>query len=300
MRLATFHHSGREKLGALSESGDALADLSADAELAALDMVGALSAGAGFLERAVRIAKQSPQLSLREVRLMAPVPRPRKILAVGLNYLNHIAEVQAQGRSIPEVPLVFNKQVTSVSGPHDDIHLPRVSGQLDYEGEFAIVIGRRGRHIPEERAGEFIAGFTIVNDFSVRDWQMASPTFTLGKSFDTHCPMGPAILTIDEVGALPDLDLATFVNGERRQRDSTAKLKFPPAKLLAHLSKVMTLEPGDIIPTGTPGGVGAAMQPQQWLRAGDVVRVEVERIGFIENTVVPEPDGHLADPAHPS
>ncbi|MEM8937295.1 MAG: fumarylacetoacetate hydrolase family protein, partial [Pseudomonadota bacterium] len=197
MRLATFH-DGQEKLGILAE--DEIIDLSVDEAIAAIDMIAALEAGQDFLDRAKIVAEDAPKIALSSVRLMAPVPRPRKILAVGLNYLDHVKEAEEAGIKIPSVPLVFNKQVTSVAGPFDDVHLPKVSSQLDYEAEFAIVIGKRCRHVKKENAADVVAGFVTLNDVSVRDWQLAAQTFTVGKSFDTHCPFGPAIVTIDETG----------------------------------------------------------------------------------------------------
>lgn len=293
MKLCTFLDQGREKLGVLL-AADTIADLNAVDGLSDVDMVRALEAGEVFLDRAASALSAAPRKHLSEVILLPPVPRPRKILAVGLNYLDHIAEAEAAGIKTPKVPLVFNKQVTSVVGAFDDVHLPRVSQQLDYEGELGIVIGTRCRHVPPEEAAAVIAGFTVVNDVSVRDWQIASPTFTIGKSFDTHCPMGPAIVTIDEVGPGPDLPLLVHVNGERRQKAQTADLKFSCGDIIAYLSSAFTLEAGDIIATGTPGGVGAAFTPPKWLQAGDIVRVEIEGIGVLENRVVPEPPGFMS------
>ncbi len=292
MKLATFF-DGREKLG-IMVSDTELADLSADDRISNMDMIAALAAGEEFLAYAGSVLQDAPRVAVGDVRLMAPVPRPRKILAIGLNYLDHIREAVKWGINVPDVPLVFTKAVTSVCGPYDDVHLPRVSEQLDYEAEFGIVIGRRCRHVKAEHAADVIAGFVCVNDVSVRDWQMATGQFFIGKSFDTHCPMGPALLTIDEVGADPDLSIKLWVNGELRQDDNTLKLKFNCGTLVEHLSRVVTLEPGDIIATGTPGGVGFAMKPPTWLKEGDIVKLEVERIGALVNRVVKEPEGYLS------
>src|SRR5437764_7796435 len=229
---------------------------------------------------------QDDRYDLAEVRLLAPA-RPRKYLAIGLNYADHVAE---SGLQVPEVPFFFNKQVTCVVGPGADVHMPRVSKLLDYEGELAIVIARRCRHVSVEQAPEVIAGYTIANDVSVRDWQLRTPTMTMGKSFDTHGPMGPWIVTADELGDPHALRLRTWVNGELRQESSTAQLIFDSFALVEHLSTAFTLEPGDVVATGTPGGVGIAMSPPRFLVPGDVVRVEIERIGHIENRVVDEPD----------
>lgn len=230
--------------------------------------------------------------ALETVRLLAPVT-PRKYLAIGLNYTDHIAE---SGLQAPEVPLFFNKQVTCVAGPGDDIHMPRVSSLLDYEAELAIVIGKRCRHVPVEEAEQVIAGYTIANDVSVRDWQLRTPTMTLGKSFDTHGPLGPWIVTVDELGDPHDLGIRTFVNDELRQDSNTGEMIFNCFQQVSHLSEAFTLEPGDVIATGTPAGVGAARQPfpEGLLKIGDVVTIEIDGIGQLQNTVVEEPDDYLA------
>ena len=228
---------------------------------------------------------------LEEVRLLAPV-QPRKFLGIGLNYADHIAE---SGMEAPEFPVFFNKQATCVVGPGDDVHLPRVSKLLDYEGELAIVIGERCRHVAEERAHEVIAGYTITNDLSVRDWQLRTPTMTLGKSFDTHGPLGPSVVTADEVGDPHALAIRTYVNDELRQDGNTREMIFDCFQQVAHLSEAFTLEPGDVIATGTPAGIGAVRQPfpEGLLKVGDTVRVEIEGIGELENTVIEEPDGFV-------
>jgi 2-keto-4-pentenoate hydratase/2-oxohepta-3-ene-1,7-dioic acid hydratase in catechol pathway len=232
---------------------------------------------------------------LGEVRLLAPV-QPRKFLGIGLNYADHIEE---SGMEAPEYPVFFNKQVTCVTGPGDDVHMPRVSNLLDYEGELAIVIGERCRHVSEERAPEVIAGYTITNDLSVRDWQLRSPTMTLGKSFDTHGPLGPWVVTGDELGDPHSLSIRTWVNDELRQDGDTSEMIYDCFQQVAHLSEAFTLEPGDVIATGTPAGIGAVRQPfpEGLLKIGDVVRVEIEGIGELENTVVAEPEGYAAPEA---
>jgi 2-keto-4-pentenoate hydratase/2-oxohepta-3-ene-1,7-dioic acid hydratase in catechol pathway len=229
---------------------------------------------------------------LDEVRLLAPV-LPRKFLAIGLNYADHIAE---SGMEAPEFPVFFNKQVTCVVGPGDDVHLPRVSNLLDYEGELAVVIGTRCRHVPAERAHEVIAGYTIANDVSVRDWQLRTPTMTMGKSFDTHGPLGPWLVTPDELGDPHDLAIKTYVNDELRQDGNTGEMIYDCYEQVAHLSQAFTLEPGDVIATGTPAGIGAVRQPfpEGLLKVGDVVRVQIDGIGELVNTVVAEPDRYLA------
>ena len=290
MRLCRFDAGDGASLGVVED--DAVRDLGA------LDPVlptePAAVSGMG-IERLKALARRAPEHALADVRLLAPA-RPRKFLAIGLNYADHIAE---SGMEAPEFPVFFNKQVTCVVGPGDDVHLPRVSSLLDYEGELAIVIGARCRHVPEDRAHEVIAGYTVANDVSVRDWQLRTPTMTLGKSFDTHGPLGPWIVTQNELGDPHDLQIRTYVNDELRQDSNTREMIYDCYQQVAHLSQAFTLEPGDVIATGTPAGVGAVRQPfpEGLLKVGDVVRVEIEGIGELRNTVVEEPDGYLAPEA---
>jgi 2-keto-4-pentenoate hydratase/2-oxohepta-3-ene-1,7-dioic acid hydratase in catechol pathway len=281
MRLVTFSDGRGARLGRLE--GERVLDLAEAAPELPREMRALLAAGAPALARAA--GASGAALPLAQVRLEAPL-RPGKILAVGLNYRAHAAET---GREPPAVPVIFNKQTTSVAGPFDAIQRPRASQALDYEGELGFVIGRTCRHVPRERAAEVIAGFVVVNDVSVRDWQARSPTMTMGKSFDTHCPFGPALVTPDEAGDPLALRVRTWVNGELRQDASTKDLIFDPAALIEHLSTAFTLEPGDLVSTGTPAGVAAAMKPPRWLVPGDVVRVEIEGVGAIENRVLDEP-----------
>lgn len=284
MRLVTFTHSGTTRIGRLE--GSEIVDLSGGT--LPKTMLELLEAGG--LDEASRA--DGPRLALEEVHLESPIARPPKILAVGLNYADHVAET---GMETPKFPMIFNKQSTAIVGPTDAIHVPRVSDKVDYEGELAVVIGRRCRHVPKERAHEVIAGYTVTNDVSVRDWQLRVPTFTMGKSFDTHCPLGPAIVTVDEIGGSPHgVALQTTVNGETRQSSNTKHLIFDCFDLVEHLSTAFTLEPGDIISTGTCGGVGAVMKPPKFLVAGDVVRVEFEGVGAIENPVINEPESTIA------
>jgi 2-keto-4-pentenoate hydratase/2-oxohepta-3-ene-1,7-dioic acid hydratase in catechol pathway len=245
--------------------------------------------GRGGLEEA---AATAPRLSLADVRLLAPAV-PRKYLAIALNYADHIAEM---GMEAPEVPVFFNKQVTCVVGLGADVHMPKVSTFLDYEAELAVVIGRRCRHVSVERAHEVIAGYTCANDLSVRDWQGRARTMTLGKSFDTHGPLGPWLVTPEEVGDPQDLRIRCYVDDDLRQDASTAEMVFDCFQQVSHLSEAFTLEPGDVIATGTPAGVGLGRKPvsENILHVGQTVRVEIERIGELVNTVVEEPDGFLA------
>ena len=229
---------------------------------------------------------------LEDVRLLAPVV-PRKYLAIGLNYADHITEC---GMEAPQFPVFFNKQVTCVVGPDEDVHMPRVSSLLDYEGELALVIGTRCRHVAADQAHEVIAGYTVANDVTVRDWQLRAPTMTIGKSIDTHGPLGPWLVTPDELGDPHDLSLKTYVNDELRQDGNTREMVYDCYQQVAHLSEAFTLEPGDVIATGTPAGIGAVREPfpEGMLKVGDVVRIQIEGIGELRNTVAQEPEAYLA------
>jgi 2-keto-4-pentenoate hydratase/2-oxohepta-3-ene-1,7-dioic acid hydratase in catechol pathway len=287
MRLARFRHGSTTALGVVD--GETVVDASAIDPALPGDMVALLEAGPAALERLRQgLAAAPPEWRhpLDEVELLAPVARPPKFLAIGLNYADHIAET---GRDAPQFPVFFNKQSTCVVGPGQAVHVPRVSTMVDYEGELGMVIGRRCRHVPVERALEVVAGYTVVNDVTVRDWQLRSPTMTIGKSFDTHGPIGPWIVTPDEVGDPQALSVRTWVNGELLQDGSTAEMIHSCAEQIATLSTAFTLEPGDVIATGTPAGVGMARQPPVWLRPGDTVRVEIGGVGVLENPVVAEP-----------
>jgi 2-keto-4-pentenoate hydratase/2-oxohepta-3-ene-1,7-dioic acid hydratase in catechol pathway len=290
MRLACFAGTGgKPALGIVAD--DEVVDLSA-ADIPSEPAAALAEVGREELEKLVAGA---PRLPLAEARLLAPAS-PRKYLAIALNYADHIAEM---GMEAPEVPVFFNKQVTCVTGPDAEVHMPKVSTLLDYEAELALVIGKRCRHVPVERAHEVIAGYTCANDLSVRDWQGRAQTMTIGKSFDTHGPLGPWLVTPDEVGDPQDLRVRCYVNDELRQDASTAEMVFDCFQQVSHLSEAFTLEPGDVIATGTPAGVGLGRQPfrEYLLHVGDTVRVEIERVGELVNTVVEEPDGYLAEPA---
>ncbi len=285
MRLATFTHGSSTRIGVVD--GEEIIDLTEAAPDLPREMIAFLEAGREAMEAARATLASGVRIPLSEVRLEAPVARPPKFLAVGLNYADHVAE---SGMETPEHPTIFNKQSTCVTGPTDPVHVPKVSHVLDYEGEFGIVIGRRGRHVSRDDAEDYIAGYLIVNDVTVRDWQFRTPTWTMGKSFDTHGPIGPWIVTTDEIRDPHQLGLRTYVNDELRQESNTKQLIFDCFFLIEHFSQAFTLEPGDIIATGTPGGIGILNKPPQLLKAGDVVRVEIDGIGQIENPVIDEPD----------
>lgn len=285
MRLARFLHDGHERGGIVV--GDEIIDLTLAAPDLPDDPVLLLAAGAEALARAAQAADgPTTRLALDEVALRCPVPRPHNFMAIGLNYADHIAE---SGMPTPDHPVFFNKEVSCVTGPFDPIHVPLASTMVDYEGELGFVIGRRCRHVPAERAHEVIAGYFVVDDVTARDWQFRTPQWNLGKSFDTHGPLGPWIVTPDEVGDPHDLGLRTWVNGELRQQSSTKNLVFDCFEQVATLSTVCTLEPGDIVASGTPDGVGMAMSPPAFLAAGDVVTIEIEGVGTIANPVIDEP-----------
>lgn len=287
MKLATFTpKSGRADTRIGVVDGDEIVDLAAAAPDLPREMRAFLEAGIGAMGAASEAVGSGPRIPLAEVRLEAPIARPPKFLAVGLNYADHVAEA---GLETPEHPTIFNKQSTCVTGPTDPVHVPRASHVLDYEGELGFVIGRPARHVSRDDAADYIAGYTVVNDVTVRDWQFRTPTWTMGKSFDTHGPTGPWIVTSDEIGDPHQLRLRTFVNGELRQDSNTKELIFDCFHLVEYLSTAFTLEPGDIVATGTPSGVGIVMKPARLLKAGDVVNVQIEGIGEIENPIVDEP-----------
>ena len=227
---------------------------------------------------------------LAEAKLLPPVGAPPAILAVGLNYRAHAEE---GGREVPSTPVIFTKHHNCVIGPGDGIHIPRAApDKVDYEGELAIVIGKRCRHVPKERAHEIIAGYTVMNDVSVRDWQRASPTMLMGKSWDTHGPMGPWMATSDQIDP-HNLQLTTRVNDEIRQNSRTDDLIFDCFDIVQHLSTAFTLEAGTVIATGTPAGVGLYWDPPKMLKAGDEVSITIEGIGTLTNPVIAEPETRL-------
>jgi len=285
MKLATFSHNQQIRVGAVIDNE--IVDGLGHSKIPQ-NMIDFLSAGDPALSiMQSLIASGKHRLVLKDITLLAPIPKPGKYLGVSLNYADHIEET---GRDKPEFPTFFNKQCTCIIGPEAAIHQPKVSEKLDYEGELAFVIGKKCRHVPEARAHEVIAGFTIANDVSVRDWQFRSPTMTLGKSFDTHGPTGPWLVTADEIENPHDLNLRTWVDGDLRQDSNTQNMIFNCYQMVAYLSTVMTLEPGDIITTGTPSGVGVKMNPRGYLRPGQTVKIAIEKIGALVNPVINEPE----------
>jgi acylpyruvate hydrolase len=234
------------------------------------------------------LAAAAPEQGLdpAKVRLKAPIPRPGKIICIGQNYLAHAHESHA---SASPFPIIFAKFANTVIGHRAPIVIPNAVREPDYEGELAVVIGRRGRNIPEAEALDYVAGYMPLNDVSARDLQNRTSQWVLGKTPDTFCPMGPALVTADEIPDVQNLDIRTIIGDEVLQEGHTSLMIFSVAHLIADMSRVMTLEPGDVIATGTPAGIGAARTPPRWLRPGDIVRVEIEKVGVLENSVIAEP-----------
>jgi 2-keto-4-pentenoate hydratase/2-oxohepta-3-ene-1,7-dioic acid hydratase in catechol pathway len=247
-----------------------------------------IAGGADAMDRVRRWIYHPPggeRFDSGSVTLLSPIPRPPKLICIGLNYRDHAAE---GNNPIPDVPTVFSKFQTAVTGHRHPIVLPRNSTKPDYEAELAVVIGRGGRHIPESAWREHVFGYTITNDVSARDFQSATSQWMIGKSFDTFAPIGPAIVTTDEIPDPHNLSISLDLNGEVMQNSNTSNMIFGVPRLIAHLSSVFTLEPGDIIATGTPAGVGFARTPRRWLRPGDECRIRVQGIGELINPVVAE------------
>lgn len=278
MKLATYTLHGRTSTGIvvgdeIIDSGVAgtMIDLIRDWDQLKPDLEKRAAAGGG--------------VPLTSVRLEAPVQRPGKIFAIGLNYADHIAESKME---TPQRQVWFTKAQTSVNGPYDDIQIAKGTMTNDYEVELVAIIGKGGKHVSADDAAGAIFGYCVGNDVTERMWQHGGPQWSLGKSFDTHAPMGPWIVTADEVGDPHSLGLRCYVNGQQRQKSNTEHLVFNIWNQIEHLSIGMTLEPGDCLFTGTPGGVGAAMDPRQFLQIGDIVRCEIDGLGHIEGTMVAE------------
>jgi acylpyruvate hydrolase len=284
LKLCTFSTGAGAQLGAASARGIVslrAADLQLPATLAEL-----LAGGETMLERARRAAESASAehvLAREHVTLLPPIPNPSKIACIGLNYRDHAAEVKME---LPQHVTVFAKWPNTLTGDGAPIVIPKESHRVDYEAELAFVIGTRARHVAEADAYGVIAGYTCFNDVSVRDYQMRTSQWTLGKVFDTHGPCGPFLVTRDEIPDPHALRISCSIDGEVLQDSSTSQLVFGIPRLVAELSAVMTLEPGDIVATGTPAGVGTSREPKRWLRPGERVRVEIEGIGALENPVV--------------
>ena len=283
MKLVRYTHHGRTRLGKVVDS--TVIDLS---EITGIDhsMRQLLNDLPALRERLERVA--GPAIALEEVRLEAPIHDPQKFLGIGMNYRQHAEEARRAGIAIPSSQMWFNKQVSCISGPFDPVVKPRISEQMDYEIELGVVIGRRCRHVCAGDAPAVIAGYLIVNDLSARDWLKKSPTFTLGKSFDTHGPLGPWLTTSDEIADPLALQMTLTVNGEQRQHASTGDMIYNIYQQIEYLSSVMTLEPGDVLATGTPSGIGAPTG--RFLQPGDLLHLTIDGLGAIEHRVVAEDD----------
>ena len=283
MKLVNFLHKGEKNIGALLDDG--VCSFKSISDKYSMSMMEFIEQIDDLSPKVSKFINSNPEvIPLSEIEFLPVIERPGKVLAVGLNYKDHAKET---GMDLPKVPMIFTKQSTSVLGHQGEIHKPKVSDAVDYEGEMAFVIGKKCRHVSKEDALDVIAGVTICNDVSVRDWQIASPTFTMGKSFDTHCPIGPYIVTMDEISDIHNLKIKTYVNDELRQDSCTDQLIFDCFDLIEHITKAFTLEPGDIIATGTSSGVGVVLG--KYLVPNDVVRIELENVGTLENKVVLEP-----------
>lgn len=275
MRIAIFEESDNIR-GGLVKGGKIRAF---DIEIGAL---GVASIDEGFLENPVFTGEE---FEIEDVEILSPVLVPPRIFGIGLNYADHAKET---GRPMPTDATWFMKQTTSVNEPNGYVEKPSVSDQLDFEVELVVIIGKTCRHVPASRANEVILGYSVGCDYSVRDWQRKTTQFTLGKGFDSHAPFGPFLVTPDDISNLDDLGLRCFVNGQKVQDGKIGEMIFKIPQLIEEATKVMTLLPGDIIFTGTPAGVGMARNPQVWLKAGDIVRCEIDEIGVIENKIIDE------------
>lgn len=291
MKLARYTLNGQTRLGAVV--ADRLVPLAMLDPAAPGSIRQILAAGPRQLDRLREaLARQEHSgVPLSDVKLEAPVPDAQKYLAIGMNYQDHVDEAAKAGIKAPANQVWFNKQVTCITGPYDPIYKPRVSDKMDYEAEMGVVIGKRCRYVSVEDARSVVGGYFVCNDVTARDWQFKTPTFTLGKSFDSHGPIGPWITTDDEIADPHALQMTLWVNGEQRQSSSTGAMIYNIWQQIHELSQVMTLEPGDLIATGTCANVGIATG--RFLQPGDVVKVEIEHLGYIENPVVAEPNPWL-------
>jgi 2-keto-4-pentenoate hydratase/2-oxohepta-3-ene-1,7-dioic acid hydratase in catechol pathway len=283
VRLLRFNDQGRARLGVVREETIIPLDTLRTNYPTMLSIIAAGDRAVDQVRNVLDVSTSG--IPLADAQLLSPVERPGKYLAIGMNYRKHVEEAQRLGVPPPKQQLWFNKQTSCLAGPYEPID-PGVTDQLDYEVELGVVIGRPAKRVSEADAKNHVFGYFVVNDVSARDWQFHSPTFTLGKSFDTHGPIGPWIVTADEIANPHTLELRCLVNGEVRQRSDTGQMIFNIWQQISYLSTAFTLESGDLIATGTPEGVGAGMQPPQFLKIGDVVRCEVAGVGAIQNTVV--------------
>jgi 2-keto-4-pentenoate hydratase/2-oxohepta-3-ene-1,7-dioic acid hydratase in catechol pathway len=285
MRLVSYLVEGEPRYGAAVDSG--VVDLTKRIGRGFSD-VKALIAANALDDAREAVAGQKPDYALKDLVLLPPIPNPEKLWCIGVNYRDRNAEYK-DNSDLPKYPSLFVRNPSSVVGSNQPIEKPKISEQLDYEGELVIVIGKEGRHIPRERAFEHIFGMTLCNEGSVRDWlHHGKFNVTQGKNFDRSGSIGPWIVTSDECDPRGPHDIITRVNGEVRQNDSTERLMFPFDFLIAYLSTFATLKPGDMIATGTPTGAGARFTPPRWLKVGDIVEIESKGIGILRNTVAEE------------
>jgi 2-keto-4-pentenoate hydratase/2-oxohepta-3-ene-1,7-dioic acid hydratase in catechol pathway len=285
MRLVTFTRNHKPTPGLLSVSAQAIFPLDKLGYTSALAFIQAGEDAWLQASEAFASADASAMTPLADLQLLAPIDRPGKILCVGLNYRDHAIESKME---LPTVPVIFTKFSNAVIGHNANVVLPKLTSQPDYEAEMAIVIGKTGRNIPASDWEEYVFGYTILNDVSARDVQLSTSQWSLGKSFDTFAPMGPAIVTKDEVPDPHALDICLSIGGEVLQRSNTRELIFKAPDLIAYLSSIVPLEAGDVISTGTPAGVGLGRSPQRWLRPGETMTIQIDRIGVLRNPVVAE------------
>jgi len=291
MKIARYRHKNKEQYGILNQQSvlslPALANhfketLPPIIEEFVASGEKALQTAEALIRKTENNKIENVSAPLSEAVLLAPIAFPPKIICLGLNYVDHAAETN---KAVPDEPVIFMKPHTTIIGPNQNIIKPRIVHELDYEGELAIIIGKKAKNITTSEAAKHIFGYTILNDISARDYQFKDGQWTRGKSFDTFAPTGPSITTANQVKSPANLAVRTWVNSELRQNSTTRNMAFSVTEIVHHLSRVMTLEPCDIIATGTPAGVGFAMKPPRYLQNGDVIRIEIQEIGVLENTV---------------
>ncbi len=284
MKLVTYHYNNLTNIGAIIDNQ--VVDSTGSIDIPDT-MIEFLNAGKEAITAMQALIESGyNRVPLADVTLCAPIPRPGKFLGISLNYADHIEETALEK---PQYPTFFSKQSSCVNAHGQAIYRPRVSEKLDYEGELAFVIGKQCKHVSLADAHKVIAGYTIVNDVSVRDWQARSATWTLGKSFDSHGPMGPCLVTADEIPDPHNLHLKTWIDQDLRQDSNTRHMIFNCFEMVEYLSQAMTLEPGDVIATGTPAGVGVKMKPRGYMKPGQTVSIEIEGIGLLSNPIIEEP-----------